>query len=124
VLREIDAGEVPVLLAWNKADLVDPEVLDDCLRTHPARSPFRPRPARACPSCLQQIGDRLRETARILECFVPYDRADVLAALHRAGEVLVEVARRARHPSAGPAPGARDRPFRRVHTHMTAGPTA
>ena len=27
----------------------------------------------------------------IVECFVPYDRADVLAALHRAGQVLVEV---------------------------------
>ena len=40
---------------------------------------------------LQTIGDRLRERAGIFECFVPYERADVLAALHRAGEVLVEV---------------------------------
>jgi GTP-binding protein HflX len=33
----------------------------------------------------------LRAQAGIVECFVPYDRADVLAALHRVGEVLVEV---------------------------------
>ena len=31
VLREIDAGDVPVLLAWNKSDLVDKELLDDCI---------------------------------------------------------------------------------------------
>ena len=30
-------------------------------------------------------------SARIIEFVVPYDRGDVLAALHRAGEVLVEV---------------------------------
>jgi GTP-binding protein HflX len=91
VLREIDAGEVPVLLAWNKADLVDPEVLDDCLRTHPGSVAVSAATGAGVPELLQEIGDRLRESARILECFVPYDRADVLAALHRAGEVLVEV---------------------------------
>src|SRR4029078_12379507 len=40
---------------------------------------------------LTTVGDRLRAQASIIECFVPYDRADVLAALHRSGEVLVEV---------------------------------
>ena len=35
VLREIDAGDVPVLLVWNKADLVDPETVADCSRAHP-----------------------------------------------------------------------------------------
>ena len=40
---------------------------------------------------LRAIGDRLRSLARVGEYVVPYDRGDVLAALHRAGEVLVEV---------------------------------
>ena len=40
---------------------------------------------------LGAIGDRLRMLARVVEFVVPYDRGDVLAALHRAGEVLVEV---------------------------------
>ena len=40
---------------------------------------------------LTTIGDRLRALARVVEFVVPYDRGDVLAALHRAGEVLVEV---------------------------------
>ena len=37
------------------------------------------------------IGDRLRAMERVLELRVPYDRGDVLAGLHRDGEVLIEV---------------------------------
>jgi GTP-binding protein HflX len=91
VLREIDAGEVPVLVAWNKADLVEPEVLADCVRTHPDSVSVSAVTGDGVTELLTAIGDRLRANARIVECFVPYDRADVLAALHRAGEVLVEV---------------------------------
>jgi GTP-binding protein HflX len=39
---------------------------------------------------LQAVGDRLRALARIVELVVPYDRGDVLAAVHREGEVVVE----------------------------------
>ena len=34
---------------------------------------------------------RLRSLAPIVELLVPYERGDVVAALHREGEVLVEV---------------------------------
>jgi GTP-binding protein HflX len=91
VLREINAGEVPVLLAWNKADLVGTDVLDDHMRTHRDSVAVSAATGAGVPELLQEIGDRLRASARIVECLVPYDRADVLAALHRAGEVLVEV---------------------------------
>ena len=37
------------------------------------------------------IAERLRALDRLVELVVPYDRGDVLAALHRDGEVLVEV---------------------------------
>jgi GTP-binding protein HflX len=91
VLREIDADHVPVLLAWNKSDLVEPDVLDDCTRTHPGSVSVSAATGAGVGDLLHTIGDRLREQAGIVECFVPYDRSDVLAALHRAGEVLVEV---------------------------------
>ena len=38
----------------------------------------------------QAIGDRLRALADIVELTIPYERGDVLAAVHREGEVLVE----------------------------------
>jgi GTP-binding protein HflX len=40
---------------------------------------------------LRALSDRLRVLDRIVELVVPYERGDVLAALHREGEVLVEV---------------------------------
>ena len=40
---------------------------------------------------IDAIAARLRSQAKIVELVVPYDRGDVLAALYREGEVLVEV---------------------------------
>ena len=40
---------------------------------------------------LTAISDRLRAVAEVVELVVPYDRGDVLAALHREGEVLSSV---------------------------------
>jgi GTP-binding protein HflX len=91
VLREIDAGEVPVLLVWNKADLADPEALADALAAHPDSVAISAATGAGVTELLTTIGERLRAQAEIVEFFVPYDRAEVLAALHRWGEVLVEV---------------------------------
>jgi len=90
VLREIEAGDVPVLHVWNKADLVDADVIAEHLRMHDSVA-ISAATGDGVNELLTTIGDRLRARAGIIECFVPYDRADVLAALHRAGEVLVEV---------------------------------
>ena len=37
---------------------------------------------------LQAMGDRLRVADRVIELVVPYGRGDVLAAVHREGEVV------------------------------------
>jgi GTP-binding protein HflX len=39
---------------------------------------------------LRTIADRLRSMETVVELLVPYGRGDVLASLHRDGEVLVE----------------------------------
>jgi len=40
---------------------------------------------------LETLTERLRVLNAVVELSVPYERGDVLAALHREGEVLVEV---------------------------------
>ncbi|MGH9009486.1 MAG: GTPase HflX, partial [Acidimicrobiia bacterium] len=40
---------------------------------------------------LETLAERLRSLNAVVELSVPYERGDVLAALHREGEVLVEV---------------------------------
>ena len=39
---------------------------------------------------LLAIGDRLRSTAEVFELAIPFSRGDVVASLHREGEVLTE----------------------------------
>ena len=89
VLGEIGAGEVPELLCFNKADRSD--------RGGPAGGPAtrarwasRPSPARASSTCCSPIGDRLRSTTTVVDLLIPFDRGDVLAEVHREGEVLAE----------------------------------
>lgn len=91
VLREIDAGDVPRLLVWNKTDLADVDDLKQQLAAYPGSVAISAARSEGIAELLATIGDRLRALARVAEYVVPYDRGDVLAAIHRAGEVLVEV---------------------------------
>ena len=88
VLDEIGAGSVPELLAFNKAD-VSPEAKRLADR-HPGSVVISALTGDGTEDLLQAVADRLRATMEVLDLLVPYDRGDVLAALHREGEVLVE----------------------------------
>jgi GTP-binding protein HflX len=39
---------------------------------------------------LRAVSDRLRALTNVVELHIPFARGDVLASVHRAGEVLVE----------------------------------
>ena len=88
VLDEIGAGEVPELLAFNKGDL-SAEARRLAGR-HPGSVTISALTGEGVTGLLTAIGDRLRATARVLDLVVPYERGDILAAVHREGEVLVE----------------------------------
>lgn len=90
VLREIGASDRPELLVFNKADLSDePARLAD---KHPGSVAVSAATGAGVDELLLRIGDRLRALTPAVELFVPYDRGDVLAAVHRSGEVLTETA--------------------------------
>ncbi|HET9690411.1 MAG TPA: GTPase HflX [Acidimicrobiales bacterium] len=89
VLDEIGAAGLPELLAVNKAD-VAPEAAARLTRRHPGSVQLSARTGEGVPALLESVGDRLRALASVVELVIPYDRGDVLAAVHREGEVLVE----------------------------------
>ncbi len=89
VLREIDAGAVPQLLAFNKADL-DPEAAELFVKRYPGSVAFSARTGEGVDELLEVISTHLRAMQPVVELQIPYDRGDVLAAVHREGEVLVE----------------------------------
>jgi GTPase len=92
VLDEIGAGTIPELLVFNKADLVPPEEVERLVGQHPGSLAMSAKTGRGVDEVLQVAGDRLRALHDVIELAVPYDRGDVLAAVHREGEVLVEQA--------------------------------
>ena len=89
VLREIDAGDVPQLLAFNKADL-DPETAAVLAKRYPGSIAFSARTGEGVDDLLDALSTHLRAMQPVVELHIPYERGDVLAAVHREGEVLVE----------------------------------
>ncbi len=91
VLRSIGAGDVPELMALNKSDLADADDLEDLRLAHPAAIAVSAVTGEGIDKLLDGIGARLRAMTPVTELLVPYERGDVLAGVHRDGEVLVEV---------------------------------
>ena len=96
VLADIEATAVPELLVFTKTDIADPETVAELLRNHPDSLAVGARTGDGINELVERIGDRLRALATIVELEIPYARGEVLAALHREGDVLVVV-----HEAAG-----------------------
>jgi GTP-binding protein HflX len=88
VLAEIGAAAVPEVLAFNKADMT-PEAIR-LADKHEGSVVISAANGEGVERLLQTIGDRLRARSRLIELLVPYERGDVLAAVHREGEVVTE----------------------------------
>ena len=89
VLAEIEAGDVPELLAFNKADL-DRRKAGRLMASHPGSLACSALTGRGVPELLRAVADHLRAADRTVELAVPVARGDVLAAIHREGEVVGE----------------------------------
>ncbi len=91
VLSEIGADRVPELLAFSKADRAPLEARR-LLARHPDAVVISALTGTGVDSLLRAVSDRLRALTAMAELRIPFDRGDLLAAVHREGEVLVEQA--------------------------------
>jgi len=87
VLAEIDADRVPELLVFNKADVAAEEAAR-LAKLHPGSVAVAAITGEGLDDLLRVLSDRLRALATVVELLVPYERGDVLAAVHREGEVV------------------------------------
>lgn len=87
VLTEIGAGGVPELMVFNKAD-VEPEIARQLAAESPGSIAISAATGLGVDELLRRIGDRMRSITTIVELLVPYDRGDIVASIHREGEVV------------------------------------
>ena len=88
VLEEIGAGDVPELLVVNKVDRSSRAVR--VAEDHPGAVVVSARTGAGIDELIHALGVHLRVADRVVELLVPFDRGDVLAAVHREGEVVDE----------------------------------
>ena len=89
VLAEIGAGDVPELLAFNKSDL-DRRGAGRLMAAHPGSVACSALTGRGVPELLRAIAAQLRASDHTVDLAVPVARGDVVAAIHREGEVVGE----------------------------------
>ena len=87
VLDEIEAAHVPELIVFNKSDKVGVEA-KRLVDLHPGSVAISALTGAGLDDFLNVLGDRLRSLTNVIELAVPYDRGDIVAAVHREGEVL------------------------------------
>jgi GTP-binding protein HflX len=87
VLEEIGAGDVPELVVINKADQA-PDAAKTLAHATPGSVLLSAKTGDGVDDFLRIVGDRLRGSDRVVELVVPWERGDILAAIHREGEVV------------------------------------
>ena len=87
VLEEIGADKVPELLVINKSDL-NPDEAKRLVYEHRGAVGFSAVTGDGLNDLLLAIGDRMRALTTVIELLIPYDRGDIVATVHREGEVV------------------------------------
>ena len=87
ILTEIGADKVPELLLINKSDL-DPDSAKRLVNEYQGAVAFSAATGEGLNGLLLAIGDRMRALTTVIELLIPYDRGDIVATVHREGEVV------------------------------------
>ena len=88
VLAEIGADSVPEFIVFNKADLVD-DWGASLVEDYPGSVVVSALKNEGLDLMLRRLSDRMRSITRVTDLLVPYDRGDIVAAIHREGEVVL-----------------------------------
>jgi GTP-binding protein HflX len=88
VLVEIGADEAPTVLVLNKADIVEPERLEQLARRHPEAVIVSGVTGEGLDRLGRRIEDEFARTLHPVELLLPYDEGARLAELHHlAGDL-------------------------------------
>ncbi|MDX1690377.1 MAG: GTPase HflX [Acidimicrobiia bacterium] len=89
-LQEIDSHEVSELLVLNKADVADPVAVTRLQNLNPGSVVVSAATGEGIDDLLDELDRRLTPPSVDLELLLPYDRGDLVSALHDVAEVVSE----------------------------------
>ena len=90
VIDEIGGKDIPEIIAINKVDVADPEVVMEILRKEPNSYAFSVRTGFGIERLLHAIESSLPRPSVEINVVIPYDRGDLVHAIHESGEIFSE----------------------------------
>jgi GTP-binding protein HflX len=90
VIDEIGAQETPEIIAINKSDVADQEVLMELLRKEPNSYAISVKTGFGIDALIHAIEKTLPRPKIEVDVVIPYSRGDLISAIHEHGEILSE----------------------------------
>ena len=90
VIDEIGGGDIPEIIAINKVDIASPEVIMELLRKEKNSYAFSVKSGFGIEGLVHAIEKSLPHPSVEIDAVIPYDRGDLVHAIHETGEILLE----------------------------------
>ena len=90
VIDEIGGKDIPEIIAINKVDIADPAIIMEILRKEPNSYAFSVRTGFGIEGLLHAIESSLPRPSVEINVVIPYDRGDLIHAIHERGEIFSE----------------------------------
>lgn len=90
VIDEIGGKDIPEIIAINKVDIADPAIIMEILRKEPNSYAFSVRTGFGIEGLLHAIESSLPRPSVEIDVVIPYNRGDLVHAIHERGEIFRE----------------------------------
>lgn len=90
VISEIGGSAIPEIIAINKVDIANPDVVMDIIRKEPNSYAISTKSGFGIAGLLSAIETSLPRPRIELTATIPYDRGDLVHAIHEKGEIISE----------------------------------
>lgn len=90
VIQEVGGEKIPEIIAINKVDIADPHIIMEILRKEPNSFAFSVRTGFGVAALVQAIESSLPRPTIEIKAVIPYNRGDLIHAIHEHGEIFSE----------------------------------
>ncbi len=90
VIQEVGGAQIPEIIAINKVDIADPNIVMEILRKEPNSFAFSVRTGFGVAALVQAIESSLPRPTIEIRAVIPYNRGDLIHAIHEQGEIFSE----------------------------------